>query len=55
MTDIISRLELQQDTTVTHILKSQEPYQQQVRIAARHHSHSHPGEPMIGIISRLYT
>jgi hypothetical protein len=28
-------------------------HDQQARIAARHHNHSHPGEPRTGMISRL--
>ena len=49
---MISRLELQQGTTATHRLESQ-GQAQQVRITARHHSHSQAGEPRTGMISRL--
>jgi hypothetical protein len=75
-TGIISRLQLQQGTTATHILECQgqassagyncskapqpltswrtkDRHHQQATIAAKHHSHSHPGEPRTGIISRL--
>ena len=75
-TGMIRRLELQQGTTATHRLKSQEQvwsagyncskaphpltdwrakdrHDQQVRIPARHHSHSPTGEPRTGMISRL--
>jgi hypothetical protein len=50
---IISRLELQQGTTATHFLENQGQHDQQVRIAARHYSHSPTGEPRTGMISRL--
>ena len=46
---MISRLELQQGTTVTHFLESKD----QQASAARHHSHSPTGEPRTGMISRL--
>ena len=47
---MISRLDLQQGTTATHILES---HDQQVRIAEIHHCHSLPGEPRTGMINRL--
>ena len=50
---MISRLELQQGTTATHRLESQGQNDQQTRIAARHYSHSHAGEPRTHMISRL--
>ena len=50
---MISRIELQQETTATHFLVSQAQYDQQTRIAARHHSHSQTGESRTGMISRL--
>ena len=53
MTDMISRLELQQGNTATHILKAKDRYDQQARIVARHSSHSHSEEPRTGMISRL--
>ena len=49
---MISRLEFQQGIAATHILESQGRHNQQARIAARHHSHSLPGEPRTGMISR---
>jgi hypothetical protein len=48
---MISRVELQKGTTATHILESKDRHDQQA--AARHHSHSHSGEPGTGMISRL--
>jgi hypothetical protein len=50
---MISRPELQQGTTATHQLESQGQHNQQVRNAARHHSHSPTGEPRTGMISKL--
>ena len=49
---MISRPEPQQGTTATHFLESNRN-DQQARIAARHHGHSHPEEPRAGMISRL--
>ena len=50
---MISRQELQQGTTATHILESQGRHYQQDRIVARHHSHSQSEESKTGIISKL--
>ena len=51
---IMRQLKTLQGTIVTHILKSQ-GHCQQARNMARHHSHSHTGEPRKGIVSRLET
>ena len=50
---MISRLELQEGTTATHILEAKDRHDQQAKIAARQNSHSHPGEPRIEMVSRL--
>ena len=50
---MISRLELQQGTTVTHSLRAKNSHDQQARIAARYNTHSLPGETRTGMISRL--
>jgi hypothetical protein len=50
---MISKLELQQGTTATHILESKDRHDQQARIAARHYSHSLSVEPRTSMISRL--
>jgi hypothetical protein len=50
---MISRLESQQGTTVTHCLDSQRQDYQQARIASRHHSHSQAEEPRTGMISKI--
>ena len=49
---MISRPELQQVTTATHILEAKDRHDQQARIVERHHSHSLPKEPRTGVISR---
>ena len=51
---MISKLELQQGITATHPLeRAKDRHDQQAKIAARHHSYSHTGEPRTGMISRL--
>ena len=50
---MISRLELQQGTTATHLLESQGKNDQQAPIVAMHWSHSHPEVSRTGLISRL--
>ena len=52
-TGMISRLELQQGTLATHILKSQNRCYQQARIAVRHPTYSLSREPWTSSISRL--
>jgi hypothetical protein len=49
---MISKLELQQDTIATYQLKSQGQVSAGEN-AARHYSHSLPGEPRTGMISKL--
>ena len=52
-TGVISRLETQQGTIDTHILKSQGKTCQQLRNTARHHRNSHAGVPKTDIVSKL--